>query len=396
LTAAAGCNMPGSPNQRGRTMPAQAKGARLWLRVEKDRPAQWFIKDGDKRIGTGLGANERGEAEQRLAEHIAEKHKPARDRDQSPSSIPIADVLSVYVSDRTATVRRPTELGQRVTALASFFGAKMLSDVNGALCRSYAAQRGSQSMARRELEDLRAAIVHHRREGLCNAIVDVVLPPKPQARERWLTRSEAARLIWAAWRYREVQKGKATGRRSRQHVARFILVGLYTGTRSAAICGAALTPTVGKGFADLDAGIFYRKGQGVAATPKRQPTVRLPTRLLAHMRRWRAKGISKNSVVEFNGEPVASVKKAFARAVADAGLSDVSPHVLRHTAITWAMQGGADTYDASDFFGVTRELIERTYGHHHPDHQKGVADALTRRPGATISGRLGTASGPLQ
>ena len=30
--------------------------------------------------------------------------------------------------------------------------------------------------ARRELEDLRAAINHHRREGLCSEIVSVVLP----------------------------------------------------------------------------------------------------------------------------------------------------------------------------------------------------------------------------
>jgi integrase len=381
-------------------MPAKQKGARLWLRVEKDRPSLWVIKDGDKRIATGLAAHECSEAEQRLAEYLAAKHEPVRDRDQSPTSIPVADVLSVYLTDRASTVASPKELGQRVTALASFFGDKMLSDINGALCRSYVAQRGSSSMARRELEDLRAAINHHRREGLCNAIVDVVLPPKSQARERWLTRSEAARLIWAAWRYREVQKGKPTDRRSRQHVARFILVGLYTGTRSAAICGAALTPTEGKGFADLEAGIFYRKGQGVAATNKRQPTVRLPGRLLAHMRRWHAKGISRQAVVEYDSKPVASVKKAFGRAAADAGLADVSPHVLRHTAITWAMQNGADPYVASDFFGVTRELIERTYGHHSPSHQKGVADALTRRPGA---GRLnsaqtgvGTASGPLR
>jgi integrase len=375
----------------GQTMPARQRGARLWLRADRGRAATWFIKDGDNRIGTGLSADQRSKAEQRLAEYLAAKHQPLRDRDQSPSTIPVADVLSVYVGDRASTVANPKELGQRVIALASFFRDKMLSDVNGTLCRSYAAQRGSPAMARRELEDLRAAINYHRREGLCNAIVDVVLPPKPQARERWLTRSEAARLIWAAWRYREVQKGKPTDRRSRQHVARFVLVGLYTGTRSAAICGAALTSTEGKGFADLDAGIFFRKAQGVAATNKRQPTIRLPARLLAHMRRWRAKGISRQAVVEYEGKPVASVKKAFARAVADAGLEDVSPHVLRHTAITWAMQGGADPYDASDFFGVTRELIERTYGHHHPDHQRGVADALTRRPGQ----HLGTDSGPL-
>jgi hypothetical protein len=46
------------------------------------------------------------------------------------------------------------------------------------------------------------------------------------------------------------------------------------------------------------------------------------------------------------------------------------------------MQNRADPYAASDLFGVTRDVIERTYGHHHPDHQRGVAEALTRRPGA--------------
>jgi integrase len=303
-----------------------------------------------------------------------------------------------------------------VGVMHPLFAAIAQGESNGAVCRAYAAQRGSPSMARRELEDLRAAINHLRREGLCNAIVDVVLPPKSQPRERWLTRSEAARLIWAAWRYREVQKGVPTARKSRQHVARFLLVGLYTGTRSGAICGAALQRQDGKGFVDLDAGVFYRKAQGVAATNKRQPTIRIPDRLLAHMRRWRAKGISSQAVIEFDGKPVASVKKAFARTAADAdrraiedaakhgaaappSLKDVSPHVLRHTAITWAMQNGADPYAASDLFGVTRDVIERTYGHHHPDHQRGVAEALTRRPGrgrSSAAGPLGTASGPLQ
>ena len=113
-------------------MPAKPKGARLWLRAEKDRPALWFIKDGDKRIGTGLAAHERDKAEQRLAEYIAEKHQPARDREQSPSSIPVADVLSVYMTDRASTVASANELGQRVKALAGYFGTMMLSDINGA------------------------------------------------------------------------------------------------------------------------------------------------------------------------------------------------------------------------------------------------------------------------
>jgi hypothetical protein len=40
--------------------------------------------------------------------------------------------------------------------------------------------------ARRELEDLRAAINHHRREGLCSEVVSVVLPEKSAGRELWL------------------------------------------------------------------------------------------------------------------------------------------------------------------------------------------------------------------
>jgi hypothetical protein len=42
---------------------------------------------------------------------------------------------------------------------------------------------------------------------LCFKIIEVVLPLEHPARDRWLTRSEAARVIWAAWRYREKQKG---------------------------------------------------------------------------------------------------------------------------------------------------------------------------------------------
>jgi hypothetical protein len=132
----------------------------------------------------------------------------------------------------------------------------------------------SRAAARRELEDLRAAIGHHRSEGLCREIVSVVLPERGHPRERWLTRSEAARLIWAAWRYREVQKGTPTGRR-RQHVARFVLVALYTGTRAGAVCSALFGPATHTGWIDLDRGVFHRRAPGERETNKRKPPVKL-------------------------------------------------------------------------------------------------------------------------
>jgi hypothetical protein len=66
-----------------------------------------------------------------------------------------------------------------------------LTDVTGDRCREYvkwrtrqkwksatrsAARPVSTAAARRELEDLRAAINHHRREGLCREFISVVLP----------------------------------------------------------------------------------------------------------------------------------------------------------------------------------------------------------------------------
>ena len=224
---------------------------------------------------------------------------------------------------------RPKETAGRLTRLLKWWNGKTLAEVNGATCRAYAKDRGSTA-ARRELEDLRAAINYHRNEGFCSEIVEVVLPERSPSRLRFLTRKEAAALIWAAYRYREVQKGKLTDRRSRQHVARFTLVALYTGTRSAAVCAAGFEPGQGTGWINLETGAFYRRGDQQRETNKRQPPIRLPDRLLAHIRRWKAQGICRRHVVEWNGEPVLRVVKAFARAVEDAGIGpDVTPHTLR-------------------------------------------------------------------
>jgi integrase len=237
--------------------------------------------------------------------------------------------------------------------------------------------------ARRELEDLRAAINHHRREGLCSEIVAVVLPARTPSRERWLTRHEAARLLWAAWRAKQVLRDQRTERAVGRHVARFILVGLYTGTRSSAICGAALMPTVGRGHVDLDRGIFYRRAMGRRRTKKRQPPVRLPPRLLAHLRRWERLGLARKAVVEWNGKPVESVRKGFAAAVRAAGLgTDVTPHILRHTCATWLMQEGVNLWDAAGFLGMTVQQLEDGYGHHHPEYQEEAAAALGGQHGA--------------
>jgi integrase len=160
-------------------------------------------------------------------------------------------------------------------------------------------------------------------------------------------------------------------------VARFILIGLYTGTRAGAIAAASPFPEPGRSFVDLDRGIFYRKPIGKRATKKRQTPAPIPPRLLAHMRRWKARKQMATCFVEFNGKPVASVKKGFRRAVWLAGLAGkVTPHTLRHTAATWLMQRGVPIWEAAGFLGMSPEVLQDTYGHHHPDFLQGAAAAI--------------------
>jgi len=362
-------------------MPRASAGPRLWLRpgVEKDggqiRKPAWIIRDGTRWISTGCAESEREQAEIALAQYVIDRHQPSRTSNRDPAQILIADVLNVYLADIVPQQARPSETTDRLLRLANFFEGKALADVSGALCRRYARERGSQAAARRELEDLRAAINHHRQEGLCAQIVSVVLPERSASRQRWLNRSEAAALIRAAWAYREVQKGRETGRRSRRHVARFILVALYTGTRAGSVCSASFEPLEGYGWIDLEGGVFYRRPQGARETKKRRPPVPLPDGLLAHLRRWRA--IGQTFAVEWNGRPVRSVRKAFARAARDAGLSeDVTPHVLRHTAATWMMQAGVPIWEAAGYLGMTEQTLRDVYGHHHPDHMEQARGAF--------------------
>jgi integrase len=96
------------------------------------------------------------------------------------------------------------------------------------------------------------------------------------------------------------------------------------------------------------------------------------------MRRWQRLGYQH--AVEWNGEPVGRISKAFRSACRKAGLGDeVSPHTLRHTAATWMMQNGVPTWQAAGFLGMTEEIIRDVYGHHHPEYLAEAKRGVTAR-----------------
>jgi integrase len=387
-------------------MPRQSKGARLvWQHEYRDKQTgklvyngSWIIRDGSKIVRTGCAYEEVGRAEQRLAEYLTEKHVAPREGSKDPAHILIADVLSIYIDDKGDDIVTFKKLVGRLKRLNEWWGSKTLADINGKTCKEYVAYRMKKGATftngkiaqtrkcspqgvRRELSDLRAAINYHRKQGLCGRVVEVDLPEPGKPREEFLTRSEAARLLWAAWRMREKQNGRTTRKRTGKHIARFVLIGLYTGTRHAAIVGASFKAAPDRGWVDLEKGIFHRHRDGRKETKKRQPPVRLPARLLVHLRRWHALGISKNAVVEWHGRSIESVKYGFARAVKESGIEKrVTPHTLRHTAATWLMDEGHKLWDAAGYLGMSPQILEQVYAKHHPEYQIGLVAAF-KSPG---------------
>jgi integrase len=367
-------------------MPRQSKPPRLYLKREQrdasgrvTHAATYVILDGGRQFGTGCGALDTAGAEQALAGYIGRKYtKRVTSGPRSTTEIPVADVLAFYAREKMPKLANPANCRYSLKKLGAFFANHSLAHINGALCREYIKQASTAIVARCDLEVLRAAINYHRRQGLHDRIVSVVMPDRPPSRQRWLTVAEAARLVRAAYRYRVVQQGHETTRWTRRHIARFTLIGLYTGSRATTVMQASFQREPGRPYIDLDAAMYYRRPEGEAETSKRRPTVKLPRALLAHMRRWHRMGA--RYAVEWGGKPVQRITMTFNQVVADAGLgSDVTPHILRHTAATWMLQNGASLREASGYLGMSQKVLESVYGHHHPEFMESARNAFDRR-----------------
>ncbi|MRX51973.1 hypothetical protein GI374_16415 [Paracoccus sp. S-4012] len=81
----------------------------------------------------------------------------------------------------------------------------------------------------------------------------------------------------------------------------------------------------------------------------------------------------------FRGKPVASVKIGIAKAASRAGIESVTPHVLKQTAITWAIKDGLHVEDAAEYFDTSPETIPQTLLHHSPHHQESAVEIIERR-----------------
>jgi len=325
------------------------------------RVARWY--EGGRKRERILGPGGESEAEERVVALRKELAAAAKGR-REPEHYPISHALANYAREHAPGKASAATIGYNIAALLPFFGEMAVAQITPEACRKYAKERKVKpATIARELTTLGAALRHDVKEGRLTNAPFIHLPKQPAAKDRWLTKQEAAALLRAARRDPQ----------SKGHLPRFILLALYTAARKGAILDLTWKQI------DLERGRLDLNPEGRVETTKGRAKLPIPGRLLTLLRYWRPRAKKGAAVVAINGQPVASVKKSFKAACERAGIKNVTPHTLRHTSATWMAQAGVPMGLIGAYLGQSEAHTTARYIHHHPDHLKSAADALNRR-----------------
>jgi hypothetical protein len=163
--------------------------------------------------------------------------------------------LADYAAAHAKKTQRPDLIALAIDRLSKFFDIRPANSINPELCGKYVEWRTAQrdarakksmgrpiakATARRELGVLGAALKWGWENTRIDRLVPVKKPEDALPRERHLTRSEAAALLAAALGWDK--NGKRHRDQINRHLARFIVLGIYTGTARCSTCNGYETP----------------------------------------------------------------------------------------------------------------------------------------------------------
>lgn len=286
------------------------------------------------------------EAKRRLADWTA---KPAGET--------VGDLVDTYLADKDKTAVRAVDLRGAWKQASPTFGHLRPDQITRDLCRRYRDQRYATgrkpNTVRKELEVVRAALNWHKRGD--KAVFE--LPSPPPAKERFLSKEEARRLLKGARRF--------------GHVRAFIALSLTTAARQSALLELTWDRV------DFERGLI-RLPLGVASDEerKRRAIVPMNRRARRYLRVLKASATC-NHVIEWGGHRVLSIKKGFRAACERAGIEGVTPHVLRHTAASWMAMAGVPMFEISRMLGHSdTRVTERVYAKLSPDHLRRASAVL--------------------
>lgn len=314
---------------------------------------QWAVAvyEGGQRTGRyATGETDRKQAERFLDRYRLEKSKPAH--------ITVSYLWQRYRDEHAA---------KRIAANMDFSGRAILpemghlapDEVTTAKVRAYTAKRAKAGRKPgtiwTELNHLQIVLNAAAKQDIIPKAPAIERPSKPPPRDRRLTKPEARRLLDAA---------------EFPHVA--LAIALMLGT--AARIGAILDLTWDR--VDFDRGLITYADRGDLSRRKGRATVPMTGDLRQRLEEARKAAISE-FVVEWAARQVGSIKRGFARAVAQAGLEDVTPHVLRHTAASWLAEAGVPMTEIAAVLGHTdSRTTERIYARFSPSYLRKAVSHL--------------------
>jgi integrase len=272
----------------------------------------------------------------------------------APDSERVSDLWRHYLADRRKDGKDVTRQANAWKHLQPHFGEYLGTDVSKDDCRAYAAQRqrlgAAPGTVRTELEYLRACLNLRYGRGHNRVWLPTGSPP----RDRYLTREEVDRLL---------------DKISTPHVRLFVILAITTGARMGALLELRWDQV------DFKHRTINFNQEGREQSNKRRPEVPLNGRAYRALEEA-ARAALTDYVIEWDGQPVKSIKKAVRMAAARSGVA-CSPHVFRHTAGVWMAQADVPMQKIAQFLGHTSTRVtEHTYARYSPSFMKDAAAAL--------------------
>jgi integrase len=317
----------------------------------------WFDPATRQTRRSSLGTADFQVAKVRLAEHVT-KHEALNHAD--PAEVSLEVILIRYWDEYGKDIPSAEQARHALKKWSDHFAGASVAELTSQRQEMFIAAlraKGYQpSYISRILSVGRAALMRAWKRGELISvpfIADVTRDLEHEAeRFRELDLDEVVRVLAAAAQV--------------PHLLTFCMISLNTLARPDAVLD------LGPVQVDLKRRLIKLNPGGRKQTKKYRPVVPISKTLLPWLEQCEG-----SRYVLYHGKPVASIKKSFAKAVAGAGLEDVSPYCLRHTMATELRARGVPEWEAMGMLGhkSPARTTER-YAKFRPDYLSEAARAI--------------------
>ena len=284
------------------------------------------------------------------------------------------DMLAEYLEAKQQT--KGFERSQHaVRPLVAFFGDCDASRMKEVDVEKYCAHRVKKVKAetvRREIGVLSAAFNHAVTKlhwSLKNPCKSAAKPKKPKGRVRWITHSEATKLIAAAKPKVNCLGKPLPAAASSTVLADFIELALNTGCRKGELLSLQ--------WDDVDLSTRLLKLQETKSGEWQTVPINEQARqVLVRRMKKREASCPSTPFVFFHetarqgvseGDRIKDLKKSFTSACKRAGIKDFRIHDLRHTFASWLVRNGTPLLEVSKLLRHSSTTMTERYAHLAPD-----------------------------